>query len=209
MDKIIKLFAMNCLLLILFSSLPDSIINKTVEEQNIESKENVADVKDEEIVVTPVEVAEIQPNLTLSTTSNLTEISNCSAEDFNKMLSNTSLCGLGSTLVQIEKEYNINGLYMMGLACEESGYGTSNIARTKNNITGYCVYDSNPSAGKTFKSFDECLLVTAKLLKNHYLTKGGTYFEGYTPVDIDKHYCTDKNHNKKIINIVNQLLKKL
>lgn len=214
MDNIIKLIAINSVLLIIFFSLP-----------NIETQE-IAEIQEETIVIETIpkeneknntEISSrseeshrtIKKNLTLTTTSNLTELSNCSEDDFNKMLKDTALNGLGSTLVQIEQQYGINGLYVMGLACEESAYGSSNIAKTKNNITGYCVYDTNTKAGKKFSSYSECLLVTSKLLKEKYLTEGACYYNGYTPKSIDVKYCTDKTHADKIVNIVNKLIKKI
>ena len=57
----------------------------------------------------------------------------------------------------------------------------------------------------TFESKEHCILYVAEKLQKNYLTEGGTYFEGYTAKDIDKHYCTDKQHANKIVQIVNEL----
>lgn len=141
--------------------------------------------------------------------SDLRVISNLTTDEFNKMLSNTALNGLGGALVQAEKEHGVNGLYMMGLACLESGYGTSSFARNRNNLVGWGAYDSNPNKAKYFNSKDECILYVAEKLKSNYLTEGGAYFEGYSPKAIDVHYCTDKEHANKIINIVDKLKEEL
>lgn len=145
----------------------------------------------------------------LTVDSSLRELSNFTEEDYERMLQGTSLASLGKTLVEIENTYNINGMYMIGLAAVESGFGTSNIAVTKNNITGYCAYDSNTSKAKVFNSYADCLKVTARHLDKNYLTEGGAYHEGLSARSIDVHYCTDKRHADKIVNVAHELIKKL
>lgn len=54
--------------------------------------------------------------------------------DYNAMLGGTNLEGIGAALVEAENIYNINGLYLMGLCCLESSYGTSNFAVNRNNL---------------------------------------------------------------------------
>ena len=148
-------------------------------------------------------------NYSLTVDSDLRTKSNLSADDYNKMLSDTKLKGLGKALEQAEKEYGVNGLYLMGLACLESNYGTSNFAKKRNNLVGWGAYDSNPSKAKYFNSKDECILYVAEKLKTNYLSENGTYFEGYSAKAIDIHYCSDKEHANKIINIVDKLINKL
>lgn len=87
--------------------------------------------------------------------------------------------------------------------------GTSSFARNRNNLVGWQAYDSNPNKAKYFNSKEECILYVAEKLKNNYLTEGGTYFEGFTAKDVDKHYCTDKEHANKIVKIVNKLKEEL
>ena len=87
--------------------------------------------------------------------------------------------------------------------------GTSSFARNRNNLVGWQAYDSNPGKAKYFNSKEECILFVAQKLKANYLTESGTYFEGYSAKDVDKHYCTDKQHANKIVNIVNKLIEKI
>ena len=49
----------------------------------------------------------------------------------------------------------------------------------------------------------------AQKLQQNYLTENGAYFEGYSAKSVDIHYCTDKLHANKIINIINNLKIKL
>ena len=57
---------------------------------------------------------------TLTTDMDLRTKSNLTENDYNELLKNTNLKNIGSALVKAENEYNINGLYLMGLCCLES-----------------------------------------------------------------------------------------
>ena len=152
---------------------------------------------------------QIQKNLTLSVNSDLRVASNVTSEEIDKMLEGTKLHGLGSALVEAEQKYGVNALYMMGLACLESGFGNSAFAQKRNNLYGWNAVDSNPNNASTFKNKKEATLYVASKLQSNYLTEGGVYYEGYSPRAVDVHYCTDKAHADKIVNIVNNLLQKL
>lgn len=144
-------------------------------------------------------------NLNIDVNSDLRILSNLTAEEYNKMLENTELNNLGNALEKAEKEYEINGLYLMGLACLESGYGKSEFARKRNNLVGWNAVNSNPKKASYFESKEECILYVAKKLKTNYLNKNGCYFNGYSARAIDIKYCTDKKHADKIIQIINKL----
>lgn len=150
-----------------------------------------------------------EKNYNLTVNSDLRIPSNVTAEEIDKMLSGTKLHGLGSAFVEAEQKYGVNALYMMGLACLESGYGSSNYAVKRNNLYGWNAVDSNPDNAKWFKSKEESTLYVASKLKANYLTVGGAYHEGFSARSVDVHYCTDKQHADKIVNIVNNLLEKL
>ena len=152
---------------------------------------------------------QIQKNLTLSVNSDLRVASNVTSEEIDKMLEWTKLHGLGSAFVEAEQKYGVNALYMMGLACLESGFGNSAFAQKRNNLYGWNAVDSNPNNASTFKNKKEATLYVASKLQSNYLTEGGVYYEGYSPRAVDVHYCTDKAHADKIVNIVNSLLQKL
>ena len=148
-------------------------------------------------------------NYSLTVDTDLRTPSNATSEDINKMLEGTKLYGLGDAFVKAEKAYGVNALYMMGLAALESGYGTSRFAIERNNLYGWNAVDSNPDKAKFFDSKEQATLFVASKLKQNYLTEGGRYFEGYSARAVDVHYCTDKAHADKIINIVNSLVEKL
>lgn len=135
--------------------------------------------------------------------------SNVNVDEMEKMLEGTGLAGLGKAFVEAEQKYGVNAIYLMGLAAEESGYGTSAFAKLRNNLMGWCAYDSDPNKAMYFESKEACILHVASKLKANYLTEGGAYFEGYTVKAIDVHYASDKLHGEKIIDCANNLLNKL
>lgn len=61
---------------------------------------------------------------------------NLSAVQFEQMVSGTALEGLGPCFYAMERDKGINGLFALAVACEESGSGTSGLAREDNNFYG-------------------------------------------------------------------------
>ena len=104
----------------------------------------------EQVAVEEVKEEKVK-NFVLTVDSDLTIPSNISAKEAEKMLENyPKLHGLGAAFVKAEKEKRVNALYMLGLACLESNYGRSNFAVERNNLYGWCAYDSNPRKSKLF-----------------------------------------------------------
>lgn len=147
-----------------------------------------------------------EKNLSLTTESDLRVLSNLNAEDYELLLAGTELAGIGEALVTAEVAYGVNGLYMLGLACEESGVGTSRYARERNNLTGWGAADSNPDGAYYFDSKSECIMHVAERLSINYLTEGGKFFSGYTPRAIDVKYCSNPKHADNIVRCVKDRL---
>ena len=197
-----KLIALITILIIIYFIIPDiKILNIQMNEVKIPQTVNVS--RDSNLRSDNIKNYSLTVDMDLRTKSNLTE------NDYNELLKNTNLKNIGSALVKAENEYNINGLYLMGLCCLESAYGTSNFAVNRNNLVGWNANDSNPNNASYFNSFDDCILKVASKLKKNYLTEGGCYFNGYSARDIDVKYCSDKQHADKIVNIVNKLIKNM
>ena len=118
-----KIIIINMILLLVIYILPTK--EKFIETINT-IENTIIQVEQKEITCRSSEKPRIETvesiNLKLTVDSDLRVISNLKANDFNKMLEGTNLHGLGAALEQAEKEHNINGLYLMGLACLESGY---------------------------------------------------------------------------------------
>lgn len=205
MKKLGKLLLINCILAIILQVIPEGKIEITYTYKEQVQTIVLASITKEETERAVAEMLAKNYSLTLDT--DLRTKSNLTADDYNSLLRNTYLDGIGEALEKAEQQYNVNGLYLMGLCIVESGWGTSSFAINRNNLVGWNAIDSNPNQATTFKSKEECILHVASKLQSNYLTENGVYFEGYTPKDIDVHYCTDKLHANKIVNTINCLIK--
>ena len=121
----------------------------------------------------------------------------------------------------IEKQYNINGIFVAALGIHESAWGTSKIAKDKFNLFGYGAYDSNPYNGAySFKTYSECIDLIARVLVKYYLNPAGSiiydgqkaqgsYYNGNTLSGVNKKYATDKNWANAIFNHMKYLYGKV
>ena len=147
---------------------------------------------------------------TLNFNMNLNKPSGLSLEQFKKALSsprdaNKIFANNAEYFYYIEKQYNINGIFVAAVGIHESGWGTSKIATTKNNLFGYGAYDSNPYNGAyTFNSYSQSIDLMARIFVKYYLNPAGTsiyggekalgtYYNGPNLSGINKKYATDKN----------------
>lgn len=146
--------------------------------------------------------------------NNLLVKSNVTVEQMKKALKGTSLENAASSYVEAEQVTGINAFYLAALSAHESNWGNSNIAKTKNNITGFQAYNHNTSAAKVFESYSDCMLYTANYLKENYLTAGGKYYNGVSIRAVNTRYCLDDYGNASyswstgISKIANTLLEK-
>lgn len=141
---------------------------------------------------------------------NVLEISNIKAEELYDVLiflEKEEMAELSWAFVDAERITGINALFLVGLAAQESAWGTSYRAMSQNNLTGYAVYNSK-AEGSSFDSKYDCILQTAEWLRKEYLSEDGAYFEGYTTFHINLNYCFDEtgsypdmNWSKNINNI--------
>lgn len=77
------------------------------------------------------------------------------ANQFNQMVdkqvgeSSSKMKGLGESYINSQNTYGVNALLMFGVSANESAWGTSSIAKNKNNLFGHGAVDSNPYYGAT------------------------------------------------------------
>ncbi len=121
----------------------------------------------------------------------------------------------------IEQQYNINGLFVAAVGIHESKWGTSKIAKEKNNLFGYGAYDSNPYNGAyNFSNYSESIDLIARVFVKYYLNPNGTniyggekalgtYYNGATLSGINKKYATDKNWANGVYKHMKYLYNKL
>lgn len=121
-------------------------------------------------------------------------------KDKNKIFENNA-----EYFYYIEKQYNINGIFVAAVGIHESAWGTSKIALQKNNLFGYGAYDSNPYNGAyEFTNYSECIDLIARVFVKYYLNPSGTniyggekavgtYYNGATLSGVNTKYASDKN----------------
>lgn len=141
-----------------------------------ELKSTYAEIPSEEIMEEPTTIAPIEEVPTTTVVYNTTDFthkSGYSAEQFNEIIKtafeamgkkDTALIGIGDGLYQAEQEYDVNGLYMLGIASLESGWGTSTLATKNNNVFGL--------VGMSFDSYYEGSVSMGKIMRNSYFDKG-------------------------------------
>lgn len=157
---------------------------------------------------------------------NLNKPSGLSLEQFKKILSdpkdtNKIFSNNAEYFYYIEKQYNINGVFVASVGIHESAWGTSKIALQKNNLFGYGAYDSNPYNGAyEFENYSESIDLVSRVFVKYYLNpKGiaiyggetaiGTYYNGATLYGVNNKYASDKNWSNAVYTNMKYLYNKL
>lgn len=90
---------------------------------------------------------------------------NISAEQMENYLSskgynssNSKMVGNANVFIEGQNQYGVNALLVFAMGCLESGYGTSNIAMTKNNLFGWAAVDSDPNDATAYPSISSAIL---------------------------------------------------
>ncbi|MCY7866036.1 glucosaminidase domain-containing protein [Bacillus spizizenii] len=125
------------------------------------------------------------------------------------VLKGTALEGLGSAYIKAELDYDVNALFLLSLSIHESGWGTSDIARDKNNLFGYGAYDNSPyQSAVSFATKGEGVQRVAKHLSETYLTQDGQYYSGgFTLSHVNKKYASDPKWARKIAKTMDKINK--
>ena len=138
------------------------------------------------------------------------------SKDVNKIFENNA-----EYFYYIEKQYNINGIFVAAVGIHESAWGTSKIALQKNNLFGYGAYDSNPYNGAyTFSTYSESIDLIGRVFVKYYLNPSGTsiyggekavgtYYNGATLTGVNTKYATDKNWANAVYSHMKYLYNKL
>lgn len=120
---------------------------------------------------------------------NLLKKSNLTKDKAKKILKGTALEDCSDYFIECEEKYGVNAIGVMAIAVHESAWGTSRRAQDDHNLTGYGVY-SDSAKGINAPSKEENLLMTAKLLKESYLTRSGSHYKGTSLMAVNESYCT-------------------
>mgnify|MGYP003372133214 CR=1 FL=1 len=165
-------------------------------------------------------------NSKLSFNMALNKPSGLSLEQFKKILNdskdkNKIFTNNAEYFYYIEKQYNINGVFVAAVGIHESAWGTSKIALQKNNLFGYGAYDSNPYNGAyNFSNYSESIDLIARVFVKYYINPRGTsiyggekalgtYYNGSNLSGINKNYASDKNWANAVYSHMQYLYNKL
>ena len=180
----------------------------------------------EEIKTTEVAKSKNQLISNLNFNMSLNKPSGLNEEKFKKILTdakdkNGTFKNNAQYFYYIEKQYNINGVFVAAMGIHESAWGTSKIALNKKNLFGYGAYDSNPYNGAySFSEYSESIDLIARVLVKYYLnpkgtsiyggeTAVGTYYNGATLSGVNTRYATDKNWCNAVYTHMKYLYNKL
>lgn len=105
-----------------------------------------------------------------------------------KQVSRGAFVGLEDAFVKAEKDYDVNCLFVMGIASLESANGT--ICFKPNNMFGF--------GNRGFSSKAECIDVVARALANNYLTPGGGLYCGTRITDVNRRYAASSTWDEKV-----------
>ena len=109
-----------------------------------------------------------------------------------------------------EQEYQINGIFLAAIGIHESAWGTSQIAKNKNNLFGYGAYDRDPEGcANEFETYADAINTVASALKTNYLTETGSYYNGTTAEAVNTRYASDEEWSNKIYKYMKYLYEKL
>lgn len=167
---------------------------QTIKKELLATKKTIQRIEEKKSIVFDPMNVRIKSNLTI--------------QKAKTMLKGTALESCAPYFIECEDQYGINAVAMMAIAVHESAWGTSRRAREDNNLTGYGVY-SDSAKGINANTKEKNLLMTAKLLKEQYVVKGGSYYEGTGLMDINEHYCTSSDWAINVTNHAYTLMNRL
>lgn len=105
-----------------------------------------------------------------------------------KLVTRKGLVGLEEKLYQMDQDYDLNCLFLLGIASHESAYGTSLFH--PNNICGY--------GYSGFPSKEACLDQVGRVLAKNYLNPSGPYYKGTTIDSVNRTYAADPAWDSKV-----------
>lgn len=113
----------------------------------------------------------------------------------------------GSAFIDSQNTYGVNALLMTGVAANESAWGKSSIALSKNNLFGLNAIDSSPgTSANTFASAEACIndFANGWMSRGYLYPKDGRYnggFLGNKASGINVKYASDPYWGEKAANV--------
>ena len=122
---------------------------------------------------------------------------------YKNATSKSKLIGLGTYVKQMEKQHNVNAMFILATAIHESDYGMSANAQKKNNIFGIRVFDSSPDKGEVYHNATRSVdAFITRYINLNYANPLGAYSNGAAPgnkaVGFNMKYASDPFWGSKI-----------
>jgi peptidoglycan hydrolase FlgJ len=113
--------------------------------------------------------------------------------------------GFVSTAKNIADANNFPASVLIGQSAEETGHGTSDFAKQRNNYFGYQAYDSNPDAAKKYSTPEQSIKDYISLIKDNprYSWAYQAYLKDHNAANLIKNiwisgYASDPNYVSKV-----------
>lgn len=129
---------------------------------------------------------------------------------YNESDENNIFANNAENFYNAEQEYQINGIFLAAIGIHESAWGTSQIAKNKNNLFGYGAYDRDPEGcANEFETYADAINTVASALKTNYLTETGSYYNGTSAEAVNTRYASDEEWSRKVYKYMEYLYDKL
>ena len=151
--------------------------------------------------------------------NNISGLSHTTKEELsyavNKLKPNNALSNLTEYFLKAEKNYDINAVILLSIACLESNYGLSKLAKDKNNLFGIDARDSLQGTnkyGKDFETKEACIDHAGHRLGMQYLKRDSKadwrYCDGKQDIySIGKKWCSKTSWADSVISVATRLEK--
>ncbi len=190
-------------------------------EANCLTNFHTNDQQDEKALSNKTLQAKLSKNMKLNQPSGLSlnqfkKILSSHSQDKNKIFEQNA-----QYFYYIEKQYNINGVFVAAVGIHESNWGTSKIAQNKKNLFGYGASDGSAYTNAySFGTYAEGIDLIARVLVKYYLNPAGTkiydnqvalgkYYTSPTLESVNKRYASDKNWANAVYKQMQNLYEKL
>lgn len=107
--------------------------------------------------------------------------------------------------IAAERETGVNAVFLAAVAALESGWNTSEVAESKNNLFGW----SAATGYASFEGKEACIEEVAACIKSLYLTPDGAYFNGYTVEAVNTRYNGAEHWEKTVKQIMQEIEKRI
>lgn len=125
---------------------------------------------------------------------------------YSQMTNGNAFDGHAEAFIEASKETGLNPVYLFAHAAEESGFGTSYLARTRHNYFGINAVDADPGLAYAMgDDIDQGIMAGARWIKSNY------YDNGYTTLNSmhNAGYATATEWANSIASIANRAIEVL